>query len=815
MKIDKVSILVLITLIFVGLNNLFSQPIDNSIATFYNSSQYSGEGYPIWTDDIKWNNVIDMSTYTNGANDFAKFESARDLLYSQGGGVLYYPAGIYDFKDHPTDPNGGRGLHLKKGVVIRGAEPSTNKWAIKNRANTTDDSGLSDLQTVFLFPTWDKKTSPMGEFTVQAGNGLVPRTWNQIGLMPDKANGEHLRDVNYVGVAWVKFKFATVYFGDDFAWDEVSTTYATAGAWKSNSAKTTNEYGQNWADRIPDGTHPFDPFTGSAPNGYVRNGSKCRFIFGCRFENAVVTDDIWKHGGDAATANYGYFGSRFIGRIVMGGEHIFVANTIVPKSTESFYYDMKLKLISKSVVLKTVCFDYSRSIGIDINKSLSSQRGNLCLFTGADKGSYYLNDVIVQDNYVWQHGNKGYELSGKWMVVRRNVREGKPLIGNNTEQNPTSDDVYGFGLSFNGGKGWFNTLSGGDEAGGASDNMSRGMDMSGWNLWVDNNYINGQGSWPGNDGEGILWQVNGANNHAFSAAVTNNEQGPSRRCAFVSTSYIAPWGTHIMGMLQGWNKVFKVGTWGPGIYRFEDFSVVGNDNLDIAKSLTGVYKDVMYDTDCSGSANGIPTNLSVVKDVDNKCNIVSWTDNSTNESSFRVERKEVAGATWSLLAYRPRNATGANNGPQNPDGWQVITTGICANQYLDLNPQQWYDYTAINGKNYEYRVVAIGCDQNDYSAATVPQYPTKVDLVNDIVNGLLIYPVPVKDILHVRLENKFEGKLTIEIVDLQGKTVLSKNNNKYSDVLNETLNLNTLNKGVYLCKMKGNGLSIVSRILVE
>ena len=52
----------------------------NPIADFYRS-----EGYPSWTNEIKWSNKIDMSTYTNGATEFERFENARDQLYNQGG----------------------------------------------------------------------------------------------------------------------------------------------------------------------------------------------------------------------------------------------------------------------------------------------------------------------------------------------------------------------------------------------------------------------------------------------------------------------------------------------------------------------------------------------------------------------------------------------------------------------------------------------------------------------------------------------------------------------------------------------------------
>jgi len=647
------------------LSDVFAQPTDNPIATFYGNSTYSNEGYPNWTDDIKWENVINVKTYdysgcSGCTNDFAKFEYVRDILYAQGGGVMYYPAGVYNFSDHPTGPD-GRGVMLKKGVVIRGEAPANNekKWAINNWSDKSDDSGLSDLKTEFVFPTWDKKTNYLDEFMVVAGNGLVPRTWNHIGLQPVKENGESIKDVNYVGICWVKLKFATVFFGGDFGWADVTATWATAGAWKSGEAKTTNEYGHNWSERVADGTHPFDVYTGSKAGGFYKHGSKCRMVFGCRFENSVVHDDMWKHGFDANSAQNGYFGSRFLGRVVLDGENIFVANNVIPKPTESFYFIMYIKLISGAKSLETVAYDYARSIGFDVNKSLNGQRGNRCILTGPDKGPYYCDNVIMQDNYTWQHGNKGYEGAGKWSVFRRNIRTGHQLLA--AYGSSISDDVYGFGTAFNNNKGWRNTLNGYAECKPTDDNMDRGMDMAGWNLWIDGNHCENQKSWPGNDGEGILWQrMNTV--EVFSVAVTNNSQG-------FPGSYVYPYDCHVLGMIQSGNTGFSIGNYCKAGDRQEDFSAVANDRTITSACTGGDAADMMFDQDCTGPANGAPSNFSVVYDNERKCNIITWTDNATNEYGFSVERREIGATDWTVIAIRSRNETGGESGLNNPDGW--------------------------------------------------------------------------------------------------------------------------------------------------
>jgi len=231
----------------------------------------------------------------------------------------------------------------------------------------------------------------------------------------------------------------------------------------------------------------------------------------------------------------------------------------------------------------------------------------------------------------------------------------------------------------------------------------------------------------------------------------------------------------------------------------------------------------MYDADCSGAANGAPTSFSALIDNENKCTIISWTDGSTNEAAFRVERRERGTSNWTILAYRPRNETGGYSGSLNPNGWIYPasspdgTNPNCTNQELDMNPQQWYDYTASPKKQWEYRIVAIGCDPNDATIATPVFDPVQsnVKFVNDTQNGLLIYPVPAVENLNVRMENKYNGKLNIAIMDMQGKIVKSMPFYKTADVLNVTYPISELKTGVYYVSFTGNGFYTSHRVVKQ
>src|SRR6056297_3744110 len=196
LKIMKKFVL-FITLSILSSLMLIGQPMTNPLFDYY------GQNYPNWTDNINWGNVIDMSTYANGATNFEKFKNARDELYSQGGGVLYYPGGNYTF-DIP-DTHDGEGLMLKRGVVIRGDMPGSDIDAITIKdieAMSPTDNGLNNMPTKFQFNT-----------IVKAG-GDVNKMWNMIGCK-EGVNEASLGEVDYVGVAWIEIEHGYIYFGFD------------------------------------------------------------------------------------------------------------------------------------------------------------------------------------------------------------------------------------------------------------------------------------------------------------------------------------------------------------------------------------------------------------------------------------------------------------------------------------------------------------------------------------------------------------------------------------------------------------------------
>lgn len=66
-----------------------------------------------WTGSLKWLNVVSIED-VEGSGVEQRLDRAQQIVVQRGGGVVYFPAGVYTFADS---------IRLRDGVVIRGAEP--------------------------------------------------------------------------------------------------------------------------------------------------------------------------------------------------------------------------------------------------------------------------------------------------------------------------------------------------------------------------------------------------------------------------------------------------------------------------------------------------------------------------------------------------------------------------------------------------------------------------------------------------------------------------------------------------------------------
>lgn len=726
-----------LSVVVVSLNLLnAAPPTTNPVADYYGGP----EGYPAWTAAIAWGQVIDMKSYTQGSNDFEKFENARDELAARGGGVLYYPGGTYDFSALPTSGPQGRGLMLKAGVVIRGEAPLQDR---------DGRDGTLGLTTKFIFPSQSR------------GGSKIPGDWNIIGMQP--RDNQKLSAIDNIGIVWVHCTGATLYWGPDLVWGK---SYATAGGWKSAFVK------QRWKNRIPDGTHPHDPFCGGTREyGGVGSG---RLVMGCQLDDAAVVNDVYDEGAGPD----GFYMDKFGARIAVYGKNVFIANNTLPQSSKNFAYMQKTcNTVQSSGCAKKcdgtpqtkILFDYGKTMGIDVNKSLlgyvSSNAGLL------EPG------VVVRDNYVYNHGHKGFDVAGSWVTIAHNKNQRDYLS--------SGADPYGIG-------GWKLTLDGYLQSapggpGCISDNLSRSFDIAGQHVWIDNNWFTNTGSNPGNDGEGILCQA-WAGTQIWSWAITHNTHVRGSG----ENGYMGGYDVKHLGCLNAWNTT-------PGFVGSEnnkssgliDCAFVNNTAAGGVKtsSAAGQPSDVI--TQCPSASQIPPLKVSVAVEHNDHV-VIGWSDASDTEIGFRVDRK-IAQGPWAAIAYRPRKSSGSS-----------------------YNPQAWHDYTAPPNQSLTYRVVAIGCDDSD-GGASPPSETVRITVSTTAVSTVSRAP------LAQRLSYTFNNKvllfnlhtataISVTVYALSGRALISKHlsTNRQS----AALDVHALAAGVYLVRATVNNQALLCSPLI-
>ena len=737
--------------------SVLAQPTDNPVATYYGNGNY-----PIWTDHIRWDRTINMAEYASGVNDFEKFENARDELHAMGGGVLYYPGGTYDFSDMPADGPTGRGLMLRENIVIRGATPIDD-----------DDArdGTLSLPTKFLF----------GFDTIAPGK-LKPRAWNIVGLMPEE--GDSLKNINNVGVAWIQFEGAAIYFGANFKWYD---TFDSIPPVEHEDHKLYFLRLECWFCKIKDvwrnielvdGTHPIHPYYSQTRVSEYLGSGKGRLVFGCLMQDAALTSSPMNYGAGEDS----YYTAKVAGRVGVYGSNVLIANNAIPKSEKCFKYQQVTCKINQSnkyeacldTSVSTVLFDYGKMVGIEVNKSAKGvgkywELGGFFNWPRSFEG----HGVVVRDNYVFNHGHKGYNITGSWLLIQDNHNEREYLQEGN--------DIYGLGPEWELTRdGYMESENGG--AGSVSDNKSRAFDLGGKNLWADSNTFNNLGSSPGNDGEGILCQ-RFSGTDMYSWALTNNKHLPGSG----DVGYIGGYDVHQHGSLIAWNTT-------PGW--------VGNakagDNIDCAfvnndadKGVSKTGADVL-----DSCPSIIPTPpIDVQLAVENDYIIITWEDNSDDEIGFRIDKKMGNEGEWKTVVYRPRKNSGHAN-----------------------NEQIWRDYLAPRGVETYYRVVAINCEDTDDGAGLVAGpvvvseeftglEKLKTNHTNEI--EITVYPNPSNEFVNIELFSDTQQYLLIEIYTLHGIKIESLHLSDKKEII--TIDTKHYNPGAYVVVLKGQDSQILNK----
>lgn len=715
--------------------SLYAQPTDNPVAAQY------PDGYPLWTDAIQWDNVVDATQYgavaggdveTNGEANFAAFEAARDAAAEAGGGVVYFPEGTYYFR--LPDPDGAgygrgpnsRGLMLKEGVVIRGAEiPAEQRQSIiradedpQSQDFLQVDHNLQPL-TRFVFEFQTRGTNPATQAADSAGE--VPMDWSFIGIVAPEGDlaTTDVDNVDNVGIVNVELEGATIFMNYHTPRSET----LSSGKWLSAFKPDYPTVGAGWASRAPDGTHYMEAINGSAGWHTEVTAGSGRLVMNVKIVDGTPLNDMIfiDRNGNTATADM-FSEYRFTGRISLHGSDIFVANNVVAKPTRNFGHEQMTE-----AGLKTVLFDYANTIGIDINKSNLGGNQDAESVTGTLGSGYYWENIIVRDNWVFNRGNKGFEVSGYHMLLLNNHNEryynGKTLPDVSYVTNP--QDAYGTesgsidigGVLFDGWRWQVSETS--------SDYMSRGYDLGGYSTYVSGNSVINTGS-IGNDGEGLLGQRHN-NVEVYGWSLVGNQNG--RLDLGPGTSgedgYIGPYDMHSFGLFLMGNR----STGAVGILKEEANYQVDVSNFDnVASGLRGGNDGTglidMYKEGSGGAAEDpvkevhtdpveAPSAVTALPYEDVAIEI-AWTDAADNELGFRIERRGNGGV-WQTVAYRPFNGEALDSVDPGTSAQSWVFTPL-----NELNPQVWRDFLIVPGVDYEYRVVAINANDDDSTGLSDP-----------------------------------------------------------------------------------------------
>lgn len=133
-----------------------------------------------WTRQIPWGRVINIAT-APGQTVEDKLAAAQTELAKKGGGVVYFPAGVYTFT---------KSIKLQNGIVLRGADPG--------KVRSAHDEHFA-LATRFEFPKYDFKAEADGTPIASAFMGIYladPATAGNVGVVHIAINRGHvhLRD---------------------------------------------------------------------------------------------------------------------------------------------------------------------------------------------------------------------------------------------------------------------------------------------------------------------------------------------------------------------------------------------------------------------------------------------------------------------------------------------------------------------------------------------------------------------------------------------------------------------------------------------
>ncbi len=185
----------------------------------------------------------------------------------------------------------------------------------------------------------------------------------------------------------------------------------------------------------------------------------------------------------------------------------------------------------------------------------------------------------------------------------------------------------------------------------------------------------------------------------------------------------------------------------------------------------------------TGSKPNAPSTLILLSQAATSATI-KWTDNSTNESGYRVEQSV-----------------------NNDTTFLEVASNLGANTTIYISPN------LVTGTTYYYRVRAInGLGFSDYSNVLMVPFGVGINTKNSFAE-LNVYPNPSENIVKINIVDAYRGLTNIAIYDELGRLISSEKINKTDEQFTTSIDLTNYSNGVYMLQITSDEKSSSQRIV--
>ncbi len=168
----------------------------------------------------------------------------------------------------------------------------------------------------------------------------------------------------------------------------------------------------------------------------------------------------------------------------------------------------------------------------------------------------------------------------------------------------------------------------------------------------------------------------------------------------------------------------------------------------------------------------------------------------------------------------PESSTILDGSPsQNPDGkiiswdWTQLSGSSTAN--IAKKDAKLTKVSGLRKGSYTFQLTVTNNDKKSATAkVNVTVHPAPYKKEANLDSKYEIYPNPATNLIHVKLKNKYRGKLYIYIYDINGVVKLKKRLEKNQERIQTTIDISSLPDGIYFIFEK-NGFYYSSKKIIK